>query len=157
MPNTTVLPLTNDRSCPPVEILLVEDNPGDVRLTREGLKDGKLVNNLNVIGDGLDALAFLRREPPFENAPRPDLILLDLDLPRMSGRELLERIKADREISVIPVVILTASRAEEDILRSYRLDAACFVTKPLDLDRFRSVVESIQDFWFAVVRVNRSA
>jgi len=137
----------------PVEILLVEDNPGDVRLTIEALRDGKVHNNLNVARDGVEALAYLRREAPFTTAARPDLILLDLNLPRKDGREVLAEIKADAELKTIPVVVLTTSRAEQDVLRSYELQANCFVTKPVDLDQFIDVVKSIENFWLTVVRL----
>jgi chemotaxis family two-component system response regulator Rcp1 len=135
----------------PIEILLVEDNPGDVRLTIEALRDGKVHNNLNVARDGVEALAYLRREPPFADATRPDLILLDLNLPRKDGREVLADMKADARFKTIPVVVLTTSRAEQDVLRSYELQANCFVTKPVDLDQFINVVKSIEDFWLTVV------
>jgi two-component system, chemotaxis family, response regulator Rcp1 len=137
----------------PVEILLVEDNPGDVRLTREALKEGKVRNNLNVAQDGVEALAYLRREGRHAGAVRPDLILLDLNLPRMDGREVLAAIKADPELRPIPVVILTSSQAEQDIVRAYDLHANCYVTKPVDLDQFITVVKSIEDFWFAIVKL----
>ena len=137
----------------PVEILLVEDNPGDVRLTIEALRDGKVHNNLNVARDGVEALAYLRREAPFTSTVRPDLILLDLNLPRKDGREVLAEIKADPELKTIPVVVLTTSRAEQDVLRSYELQANCFVTKPVDLDQFIEVVKSIENFWLTVVRL----
>ncbi|HWV59004.1 MAG TPA: response regulator [Longimicrobiales bacterium] len=136
-----------------VEILLVEDNPGDVRLTREALREGKVRNNLNVVPDGEKALAYLRREGPYADAVRPDLILLDLNLPRMSGREVLEAIKAEPRFRSIPVVILTSSEAEQDIVRAYQLNANCYVTKPVDLDQFISVVKSIEDFWLTIVRL----
>jgi chemotaxis family two-component system response regulator Rcp1 len=139
----------------PIEILLVEDNPGDVRLTRETLKTTKIANNLSVAPDGVAALDFLRRKPPYESAPRPDLILLDLNLPRLGGREVLEEIKGDAKLRTIPVVILTTSRAEEDILRSYELHANCFISKPVELEGFVQVVKSIEDFWFSVVRLPR--
>ncbi|MGC8529640.1 MAG: response regulator [Leptospirillia bacterium] len=137
----------------PVEFLLVEDNPGDVRLTKEALKDSKVRNNLNVLGDGLRALAFLRREAPYENAPRPDIILLDLNLPRMDGRELLSHIKADPKLKRIPVVVITSSEAEQDILRTYDLHVNCYVTKPVDLDQFIKVVQSIETFWLTIVQL----
>jgi len=135
------------------EILLVEDNPGDVRLTIEALRDSKVQNQLNVVRDGVEALSFLRREGAFVNAVRPDLILLDLNLPRKDGREVLAEIKADARLRTIPVVILTTSRAEQDILRSYELQANCYITKPVDLDQFITVVKSIEDFWFSVVKL----
>jgi chemotaxis family two-component system response regulator Rcp1 len=136
-----------------VEVLLVEDNPGDVLLTREALREGKVRNNLSVVDDGVKALAYLRREGEYANATRPDLVLLDLNLPRMSGREVLEQIKADPQLRNIPVVILTSSQAEQDILRAYDLHANCYVTKPVDLDQFISVVRSIEDFWLTIVRL----
>ena len=137
----------------PVEILLVEDNPGDVRLTREALREGKVRNNLNVAPDGVEALKFLRREEQYADAVRPDLILLDLNLPRKDGREVLEDIKADPALRYIPVVVLTSSQAEQDILRAYDLHANCYVTKPVDLDQFSHVVRSIEDFWFTIVKL----
>jgi CheY-like chemotaxis protein len=137
----------------PIEILLVEDNPGDVRLTREALRDGKVRNNLSVVDDGVKALSFLRREGEYATAPRPDLILLDLNLPRKSGREVLTEIKGDPELKSIPVVILTTSGAEQDIVRAYELNANCYVTKPVDLDQFITVVKSIEDFWLTIVRL----
>jgi CheY-like chemotaxis protein len=137
----------------PVEILLVEDNPGDVRLTIEALKEGKVRNNLSVVKDGVEALAFLRREGNFAGAARPDLILLDLNLPKKDGREVLAEIKEDGVLRRIPVVVLTTSKAEEDILRTYDLHANCYITKPVDLEQFISVVRSIDDFWLSVVRL----
>ncbi len=137
----------------PIEILLVEDNPGDVRLAREALRDAKVRNALYVAEDGVDALAFLRREPPHQSAPRPDLVLLDLNLPRMDGREVLATIKADPDLCTIPVVVLTTSSAEQDILKSYQLHSNCYITKPVDLDQFIDVVHSIQDFWLTVVKL----
>ena len=137
----------------PVEILLVEDNPGDVRLTREALREGKVRNNLHVAPDGVEAIAFLRREGEYAGAVRPDLILLDLNLPRKDGREVLEEIKADRSLRNIPVVVLTSSQAEQDIVRAYDLHANCYVTKPVDLDQFINVVKSIEDFWFTIVKL----
>jgi two-component system, chemotaxis family, response regulator Rcp1 len=139
----------------PIEILLVEDNPGDVRLTREALKDAKVRNNLHVVDDGVKALAFLRRAPGYESAVRPDLILLDLNLPRMSGREVLQEIKSDPRLLQIPVVILTSSAAEQDIAKAYELHANCFITKPVDLDQFISVVRSLEDFWLTIVKLPR--
>ena len=135
----------------PAEILMVEDNPGDVRLTQEALKEGKMLNNLHVVEDGVEALAFLRREGKYADAPRPDVILLDLNLPRKDGREVLVEIKADKNLRRIPVVILTVSEAEEDILKTYDLNANCYITKPLDLDQFIKVVKSIEKFWFTIV------
>jgi CheY-like chemotaxis protein len=137
----------------PIEILLVEDDPGDVRLTREALVGGKILNNLNVAPDGVEALAYLERRGEFAHAPRPDLIFLDLNLPRMDGRELLSIIKAAPDLRCIPVVILTTSAAEQDILKSYDLYANCYVTKPVDLEQFISVVRSIENFWFTVAKL----
>ena len=135
----------------PVEILLVEDSPGDVRLTREALRDGKVRNNLSVVTDGVEALAFLRREGRYADAPRPDVILLDLNLPKKDGREVLAEVKADERLRRIPVVVLTTSADERDVLRSYELQAACYITKPVDLDQFIAVVQSIEDFWLTIV------
>jgi len=137
----------------PIEILMVEDNPGDVRLTREALKGGKVWNRLSVVEDGEAAMDYLRRRPPFENAPRPDVVLLDLNLPKMDGREVLSRIKSDDALKIIPVVVLTTSQAEEDVLRAYRLSANCYVTKPVDLHQFNRIVQAIEDFWLTVVRL----
>jgi CheY-like chemotaxis protein len=136
-----------------IEILLVEDNPGDVRLTREALKEGRVLNNLHVASDGVVALEYLRREGKYASAPIPDLVLLDLNLPRMDGREVLAVIKNDPALRRIPVVILTTSRAEEDILNTYDLHANCYITKPVDLDQFMTVVKSIEDFWFNIVKL----
>jgi CheY-like chemotaxis protein len=134
-----------------VEILLVEDNPGDVRLTQEALKEGKVYNNLHWAKDGVEALEFLRREGRHSGAPRPDIILLDLNLPKKDGREVLSVIKGDERFKQIPVVVLTTSKAEEDVLRSYELHANCYITKPVDLDKFIQVVHSIDRFWLTVV------
>jgi two-component system, chemotaxis family, response regulator Rcp1 len=141
----------------PIEILLVEDNPGDVRLTMEGLNEGKVRNNLHVAKDGVEALAFLRREGEFGNAVRPDLILLDLNLPRKDGREVLTDIKSDPDLKTIPVVVLTTSRADQDVLHSYQLQANCYITKPVDLDQFITVVKSIEDFWLTIVTLPHQA
>ena len=137
--------------CRHIEILLVEDSPTDALLTREALSGFKLLNKLHVVDNGVDAIAFLHREGPFASAPRPDLILLDLNLPRMDGREVLREIKADDDLKIIPVVVLTSSDAEEDILKSYNLHASCYITKPVEFDKFVKVVRSIREFWFAVV------
>lgn len=145
--------MISQRSTRPVEILLVEDNPGDVRLTREALKEGKVNNNLSVAPDGVEALAFLRKEGKYSGATRPDLILLDLNLPKMDGREVLAAVKADPALKNIPVVILTSSEAEQDIVRAYDLSANCYVTKPVDLDQFIHVVKSVEDFWFTIVKL----
>ena len=137
----------------PIEILMVEDNPGDVRLTMEALRETKMNNNLRVIRDGTEALAFLNHEGEYGNASRPDLILLDLNIPGKDGREVLKEIKADERLSRIPVVILTTSQAEEDILKTYDLHANCYITKPVDLDQFVKVVRSIETFWLTIVRL----
>jgi CheY-like chemotaxis protein len=137
----------------PIDILLVEDNPGDARLTREALQQSKVRNQLHHARDGEEALAFLRREGRFADAPAPDMILLDLNLPRRDGREVLEEIKQDHALMHIPVVILTSSQAEEDILRTYRLHANCFITKPVDLEQLTKVVHGIEQFWFTLVRL----
>jgi CheY-like chemotaxis protein len=131
--------------------LLVEDNPGDVRLTQEALREGKVRNHLHVAADGVEAMAYLRREGRHAQARQPDLILLDLNLPKKSGREVLAEIKEDPKLRRIPVVILTVSKAEEDVLKSYNLHANCYITKPVDLDQFLGVVKSIEDFWLTVV------
>jgi len=136
-------------------VLLVEDSPGDVRLTREALKDAKVYVNLRVASDGIVAMAFLRREGEFADAPRPDLILLDLNLPRKDGREVLQEIKASMTLMSIPVVILTTSAADEDILRSYQLNANCYVTKPVGLDGFLKVIKNIDGFWLSVAKLPR--
>ena len=138
-----------------IEVLLVEDSPGDVRLTREAFKDAKVHINLHVAPDGADAMSFLRREGDHANVPRPDLILLDLNLPRKDGREVLAEIKEDPALKTIPVVILTTSASEADILRSYLLHANCYITKPVDLDGFLKVVQSIDNFWLSVVKLPR--
>jgi CheY-like chemotaxis protein len=136
-----------------IEILLVEDNPGDVRLTIEGLNEAKVRNNLQVARDGVEALEFLRRQGRFGDAVRPDLILLDLNLPRMDGRQVLAEVKSDPDLKTIPVVVLTTSSAEQDILHSYQLQANCYITKPVDLEQFIKVVRSIEDFWLTIVRL----
>ena len=137
----------------PIEILLVEDNPGDARLAKEALKEARVFNNLNVAKDGEEALEFLHRRGRHEQAPRPDLILLDLNLPRKDGREVLAEIKAHDSIKRIPVVVLTTSEAEEDVVKAYNLNANCYVTKPVDLDQFIKVVKSIEDFWLTIVKL----
>lgn len=136
-----------------IDILLVEDSPGDVRLTREALKEGKVRNTLHVCEDGEQALAFLRRQGEHRDAPRPDLVLLDLNLPRVDGREVLAEMKADPDLKRIPVVVLTTSTADEDVLRVYDLAGNCYIPKPVELDRFLEVVRSIEDFWLTVVRL----
>ena len=137
----------------PIEILLVEDNPGDVRLTQEALKEGKLNNKLHVVEDGVEAWSFLKRKGDHAGAPRPDLILLDLNLPKKDGRELLEEIKEDKGLKRIPVVILTTSKADEDIMKTYNLHANCYITKPVDLEQFINVVKSIENFWLTIVKL----
>ncbi len=137
----------------PVEILMVEDNPGDVRLTQEALKEGRLWNHLVVARDGMEAMEVLRRREAFGKPGSPDLILLDLNLPKKDGREVLADIKCDERLKLIPVVILTTSRAEEDIVKSYKLHANCYITKPVDFPQFAFVVRSIEDFWFTVVKL----
>lgn len=137
----------------PVDILLVEDNPGDVRLTVEALKEGKVLNRLHVVEDGVEALAFLHRQGRYANAPRPDLIMLDLNLPKKDGREVLAVIKGDEGLRRIPVVVLTVSGAEEDILKSYDLNANCYITKPVNLDQFIRVVQAIENFWLTIVKL----
>jgi len=139
-----------------VDILLVEDSPGDVRLTMEALADAKISNSINVASDGVEALEFLRREGEHANAVRPDLILLDLNMPRMDGRELLSIIKDEENLRNIPVVVLTTSQSENDILKSYDLRANCYITKPVDLDQFLVVVNSIQEFWLSIVKLPSS-
>jgi two-component system, chemotaxis family, response regulator Rcp1 len=135
----------------PIEILLVEDSPTDVLLTQEALENAKVLNNLQVVDNGEEAIAFLRRRGRYADKPRPDLILLDLNLPRKDGREVLLEIKADRSLKTIPVVVLTTSSAEEDVLRAYDAHANCFISKPVDFEQFARVVKSIEDFWFHVV------
>ena len=137
----------------PIEILLIEDNPGDVDLTRDALEGGKIKNTVHVVGDGQEAMEFLRKKGRHAAAPRPDLILLDLNLPKKDGREVLTDIKADKDLLRIPVVILTTSKDEEDILKTYNLHANCFITKPIDLNQFIKVVKSIEDFWLTIVKL----
>jgi chemotaxis family two-component system response regulator Rcp1 len=145
--------MTDKKNPKAIDILLVEDNPGDVRLTREALKEGKVLNTLQVVGDGITALEYLKHEGRYAKAPHPDIILLDLNLPRMDGRELLAKIKSDHNLRRIPVVILTTSKSEEDILKSYDLHANCYITKPVDLDQFITVVKSVEEFWFTIVKL----
>lgn len=137
----------------PIEVLLVEDNPGDIRLTEEAFKEGKVRNNLHSVMDGVEAMKFLRQEGQYADKPRPDLILLDLNLPKKDGREVLEEIKEDKELKRIPVVVLTTSQAEKDILKSYDLHANCYITKPVDLDQFIDIVNTIEDFWLTIVKL----
>jgi CheY-like chemotaxis protein len=137
----------------PIEILLAEDNPGDVRLTEKALEQGQILNNLHVVEDGVEAMKFLRREGEYAEKPRPDLVLLDLNMPRKDGREVLEDIRADPELRRIPVVVLTSSEAEEDVVRSYELNANAYLTKPVDFGGFVDIVERIEEFWFSVVKM----
>ncbi len=134
-----------------VEILLIEDNPGDVRLTIEALKESKIMNNMHVADDGIEAMSFLKKEGIYKDKPRPDLIILDLNLPRKDGREVLGEIKSEDSLKQIPIVILTTSEAEEDIIKSYELHANCYITKPVDMEQFIKVVKSVGDFWFSIV------
>lgn len=137
-----------------IEILLIEDNPGDARLTLEAFKEGRVLNNITVISDGVDALAYLRRQgPKYSDAIQPDLILLDLNLPKKDGREVLAEIKADEHLKKIPVVVLTTSAADEDVARAYGSHANCYITKPVELDRFLDVVHSIDSFWLSLVKL----
>ena len=144
----------SDQECTkPIEVLLIEDNPGDIQLTKIALEDNKMNVNLSVAEDGVEALAFLRKEGNYVNAPHPDLVLLDLNLPRKDGREVLAEMKADPILRRIPVVILTTSQAEEDVLRAYNLCANCYITKPVDFDQFVKIVRSIESFWFTIVKL----
>ncbi len=136
-----------------IDILLVEDSPGDVRLTQEALKEGKVKNDLHVVSDGVEAMAFLRKKGKYKNASTPDMILLALNLPKKSGHEVLKEIKTDENLKKIPVVILTVSKDEEDIIKSYNLYANCFITKPVNLQQFLSIVKSIEDFWLTIVKL----
>jgi CheY-like chemotaxis protein len=133
----------------PIDILLVEDNPGDVRLTREGLRETSIRNNLHVAKDGVEAMAFLRREGVYAQVARPDLIVLDLNLPRMDGREVLAQVKADAQLKTIPVIVFTTSRSEQDVMQSYELHANCFITKPVDLEQFINVMRTMHEFWLS--------
>ncbi len=143
----------NQNTIRPVDILLVEDNPGDVRLTQEAIKEDKMIANLHVVMDGQEAMAFLRNEGNYADAPCPDLILLDLNLPKKDGREVLADIKSDENLKQIPVVVLTTSKSDEDILKAYKLNANCYITKPVDMDQFIKVVKAIDNFWFTVVKL----
>ena len=140
----------------PIEILLVEDNPGDIRLTQEVLKDFKVGNTMHVVRDGMEAMAFLHREGEYADAHLPNLILLDLNLPRKDGREVLAEIKADKDLKRIPVVVLTTSNAEQDILKAYDLHVNCYITKPVDLNQFIHVLKSIENFWLSIVKLPTS-
>lgn len=137
----------------PVEILLAEDNPGDVKLTEKALEQGKLVNNLHVVTDGVETMAFLRNEGEYADTPRPDLVLLDLNMPRKDGRDVLEELKADDDLKRIPVVVLTSSGAEEDVVKSYDLHANAYLTKPVDFDGFLEVINTLEEFWLEVVKL----
>ena len=137
----------------PIEILLVEDNPGDIRLTKEAFNECKVYNNLHTVVDGEEAMAFLLREGKYSDSPRPDLILLDLNLPKKDGREVLRDLKSDENLKSIPVVILTTSQDEEDILRAYGLNANCYICKPIDLDQFSKIIKAIEDFWLSIVKL----
>lgn len=143
--------MIGQRTIRTIDILMVEDDPGDVRLTREALKGSKILHSLNVVEDGVAALDYLRKVAPFQNAVRPDLVLLDLNLPKKDGREVLSAMKQDAALKTIPVVILTTSQAEEDVLRAYNLNANCYVTKPVDFDQFMRIVRTIEEFWLNVV------
>ncbi len=143
----------NTQPVKPIEILLVEDNPGDARLAKEALKDSKVLNELYHVDDGVKAMQFLRKQGKYAGVPRPDLVLLDLNLPKKDGREVLAEIKADDDLKRIPVVILTISLNEEDILKTYNLHANCYITKPVDLEQFIKVVKSIEEFWFTIVKL----
>ncbi|AUT04444.1 response regulator [Nostoc sp. CENA543] len=143
----------NTNNVMPIQVLLVEDNPGDVELTRIALEDSKISVNLNVVEDGVEAMAFLRKQDKYADAPHPDIVLLDLNLPKKDGREVLAEIKTDDHFKRIPVVVLTTSQAEEDILRAYNLAANCYIAKPVDFDQFVRIVQSIENFWFAIVKL----
>jgi CheY-like chemotaxis protein len=137
----------------PIEILLVEDSAGDVRLVQENLKESKVRNALNVVGDGMEAMAYLRKEGKYKDTPRPDLVLLDLNLPKKDGRQVLKEMKSDENLKCIPVVVLTISKAEEDIMKSYSLHANAYISKPVDLNQFLKVVKAIEEFWLTVVKL----
>jgi CheY-like chemotaxis protein len=145
--------MDNSRYLKPIEILMVDDNLGDIRLTLEALKGSKVKNTIHVVHDGIEAMSFLHRQGNYAMAPRPDLILLDLNMPKKDGREVLAEIKSDEQLKSIPVVILTVSQAEEDILKTYNLHANCYISKPVDLDQFMNIVKSLEDFWFTIVKL----
>ncbi|MBI4826836.1 MAG: response regulator [Nitrospirae bacterium] len=145
--------MNNQHDGKPIDILLVEDNPGDVRLTQEVLKEAKVRNDLHVVYDGVEALAFLRREGKYKDMPKPDIILLDLNLPKKTGHEVLAEIKSDDNLKRIPVVVLTVSKDEEDVVKSYNLYANCFINKPVDLNQFLNVVKAIENFWLTIVKL----
>jgi CheY-like chemotaxis protein len=150
---TWSVPMPNLARAEPIEILLVEDSPDDADLTVDALREGRVRNHITVVNNGVDALAFLRREGPYHAAPRPDLVLLDLNMPRKNGREVLAEVKQDPDLKRIPVVIMTSSDDEKDILTAYNLHANCYVTKPVDLDQFIGVVKQIEHFWFSIVKL----
>ncbi len=141
------------RNVETIDILLIEDNPGDVRLTKEALKDAKVMNEVYVVQDGVEAMQFLTKKGSYEKMPMPDLILLDLNLPRKDGREVLAEIKQDPKLKHIPVVVLTTSKADEDIIRTYNLHANAYITKPVDLNQFIQIMHTLQDFWFSIVKL----
>jgi CheY-like chemotaxis protein len=143
----------NHKILKPIEILMADDNKGDVRLTLEALKGAKVKNNIHVVGDGVEAMAFLRKEGKYANMPRPDILLLDLNMPKKGGIEVLQEIKTDAELKCLPVVILTVSQSEEDIMKSYNLHANCYISKPVDLNQFIKIVNSLEDFWFTIVKL----
>jgi CheY-like chemotaxis protein len=145
--------MNNEESSKTIEILLVEDNPADIRLAQEAFKDAKVRNILHTVGDGVEAMAFLRRQGKYADVARPDLILLDLNLPKKDGREVLAEIKTDEHLKLIPVVILTVSKDEEDILKTYNLHANCYITKPIDFEQFMKVVKGIEEFWLTIVKL----
>ena len=145
--------MSNTNRSEPIEILLVEDSPDDAEMTIDALRDGRLRNRITHVEDGMEAMAFLRREGKFASAPRPDLILLDLHMPRMNGREVLAEVKEDLDLRRIPVVMMTQSKDEQDILAAYNLHVNCYVTKPVDMDQFIGAVRSIEHFWFSIVRL----
>jgi two-component system, chemotaxis family, response regulator Rcp1 len=145
--------MAKNQTLKPIEILLVEDNPGDVQLTKEALEEGNLFVNLSVANDGVEAMAFLRRQGEHADAPTPDIILLDLNLPKKGGREVLQEIKADADLKCIPVVVLTTSEAEADIVSTYGLHANCYITKPVDIDQFIKIVQLLEQFWFTIVQL----
>lgn len=147
--------MQTDTETKPIEILLVEDNPGDVRLTIDAFKEGKVSNNFSVVEDGIEAMAYLRKEGKYVNAKRPDMILLDLNLPRKDGREVLVEVKNDEKLKRIPIIVLTTSKADEDIIKSYNYHANCYISKPVDLNEFLRVVKTIEDFWLSVVKLPR--
>jgi two-component system response regulator len=142
-----------NRALGTIKILIVEDNPGDARLIREAFNEGKILNTSYVVKDGVEAMDFLHKQGEFSTAPRPDLILLDLNLPKKDGREVLFEIKTDKKLKNIPVIILTTSQAEEDIAKSYDLNANCYITKPLDFGQFMKMIQSLEDFWFSIVKL----